>query len=388
MSKNKRLKILFLPTWYPSEEKPVAGIFIQEHAKAVSLYNEVLVLYNEGYDESLKKSWQIISDEKEDGIRTIRVRHKKSPIPKTTQFIYLWSIRQTFNKLLKEGWRPDIIHAHVYSAGVSAVLLGKRHKIPVITSEHFSRFLSHKLNFIEKIKVKIAMNGTNIILPVSRNLEEAIRSYHIQNEFRIIPNTVDNIIFSISPRETRNKKKKILFVGLLTPIKGIPYLLKALAQLRKKREDFILDIVGDGSNREEYENLVKKLAIQDIVKFHGLKPREDVAEFMRNCDFFVGSSLWETFGVVYIEAMACGKPIVTTELPALRELISKERGILVPPKNVDALVEAINYMLDHFKDFSPEKISQYVSNNFSYEVIGGEINKIYKEILKNHGRQE
>jgi len=71
MQRNKKLKILFLPAWYPSEKNPVAGIFIREHAKAVALYNDVNVLYSEGCDKNLKKFWSIISDKKEEGIRTI-----------------------------------------------------------------------------------------------------------------------------------------------------------------------------------------------------------------------------------------------------------------------------------------------------------------------------
>lgn len=99
--KRKRLKILFLPAWYPSKKNPVAGIFIKEHAKAVSLYNEVIVLYNEGRDEDSNKTWKVVSDKIEDGIRTVRIKHRKSPIPKTTYFIYLWSMFGAFQKLLK-----------------------------------------------------------------------------------------------------------------------------------------------------------------------------------------------------------------------------------------------------------------------------------------------
>jgi len=142
MTDEKRLKILFIPAWYPSKQNSVAGVFIKEHAKAVSLYNEVIVLYSEGCDKDLNKTWKIISDKEEDGIRTIRIKHKKSPIPKTTYFIYLWSIKQAFKELLIEGWRPDIIHAHVFSAGVPAVILGKIYKIPIVITRALDWFSS------------------------------------------------------------------------------------------------------------------------------------------------------------------------------------------------------------------------------------------------------
>lgn len=381
MTDKNRLKILFIPAWYPAEHNLVAGVFIQEHARAVSLYNEVIVLYSEGGDKDLNKTWKIVSDKEEDGIRTIRIKHKKSPIPKTTYFIYLWSIKQAFKRLLTEGWRPDIIHAHVFSAGVPAVILGKIYKMPVVITEHWTGFPRHILGRFDILKARFAMNRAKVILPVSKDLEKAIRSYGIKNKFEIVPNVVNTEIFYPPLQKTNNKIKKMLFVGLLTPQKGIPYLFQALAKLKYKRQDFILDIIGDGLNREEYEKLSKELGLERILKFYGLKTKLEIAEFMRKCDFFVQPSLYETFGVTYIEAMACGKPIVATQLPVLQEKINKVIGILVSPKDVEALTEAINYMLDHYKDYSSEKISQYAKENFSYEAVGNQLSRIYKNIV-------
>ena len=384
--RDRKLKILFLSAWYPSTKNPVAGIFIKEHAKAVSLFNEVVVLYNEGCDKKLKKTWQIISDKDEDWIRTIRIKYKKSPIPKTSYFIYLWSIKQAFKKMLKEGWKPDVIHAHVYSAGVPAVILGKKYKIPVVITEHFSTFPRHTLNKIEVFKARFALRRAKMVLPVSKNLQKHIESYGIKNRFEIIPNVVNlNDFYPLVKKgKDKNQPKKILTVALLVPIKGIPFLLKALANLKTKRQDFFLDIVGDGLNRQKYEELTEKLGLQNLVKFHGLRTKKEVAEFMRNCDFFVQPSLYETFGVTFIEAMACGKPIVATNLSVLQKLIDKERGILVPPKNVNTLTKAIDYMLEHYQDYSPEKISQYIKNGFNYKVIGKKLDDIYREILKEN----
>lgn len=95
-------------------------------------------------------------------------------------------------------------------------------------------------------------------------------------------------------------------------------------------------------------------------------------------------SLYEIFGVTYIEAMACGKPVVASQLPALQEKITEDRGILVPPKDANALADAIDYMLDHHQDYSPRKIRGYVKDEFSYEVVGKKLNDIYREILQEH----
>lgn len=380
MRKTNRLKILFIASWYPSKKNPVAGIFIKEHAKAVSLYNDVIVLYSEGIDSSIKHFCKI-EDNVEDNIRTLRVCQKKSPIPKTTYFIYLWSMFKGFRKLIHEGWKPDIIHAHVFSAGVPAVILGKLYKIPVVITEHWTGFPRHILGKFDILKARFSMNRAKIILPVSKDLENAIKSYGIKNKFKIVPNVVNTEIFYPSSQKANNKIKKMLFVALLSPQKGVPYLLQALAKLKQKRQNFVLDIVGDGPNREEYEKLSKKLGLEGIVKFHGLKTKLEIAEFMRNSDFFVQPSLYETFGVVYIEAMACGKAIIATQLSVLQEKITKDIGILVPPRDIEALTNAIEYMLDHYQDYSSEKISKYAKENFSYEVVGKKIDEIYRRAI-------
>jgi len=384
MHEEKRLKILFLPFWYPNKDNPAAGIFVKEHAKVAALYNDVVVLYSRKVRKGVKGLSEIISDEKEDGIRTIRVNYNRSPIPKTSDFIHLWSVFAAFKELLKQGWRPDIIHAHVYSAGVLAILLGKRYKIPVVITEHWTGFLRRSLKKIDILKARFGMNRANIILPVSNHLQEAIKSYGIRNEFTVVPNVVNTTIFRPPACSKNDEKKNILLVGLVTPQKGIQFLLRALAQVKEKRQDFVLDIVGDGPNRKEYEKLTEESGLGQLVKFHGFKTKEEVAEFMRNCAFLVQPSLYETFGVTYIEAMACGKPVVATRLPALQEKINKDRGILVPPKDANALTDAIDYMLDHHQDYSPRKIRGYVKDEFSYEVVGKKLNDIYREILQEH----
>lgn len=372
------MKVLFIPAWYPSKKNPVAGIFVKEHTKAASLYNEVTVLYAEVCNRNIKGLWHKVSDSIEDGVRTIRIEYRRSPIPKTNYFIYIWSIKQAF-KQLKENWRPDIIHAHVYSAGVPAVLLGRKYKTPVIITEHSSSFPRHTLSRLNILKAKFAMNRATMILPVSDDLRKHIESYGICNKFKVIPNVVDTELFYPNLVISKSTTKRMLLVALLSPVKGISYLLEALSKLKNKREDFVLDIVGDGPNREEYEELTRKMGLEGKVKFHGLKSKKEVAEFMRKCDFFILPSLTETFGVVYIEAMACGKPIIASDLPVLRELINKERGILVPPEDIDTLKKAIDYMLDHYQDYSSEKISQYAKDNFSYETVGRMLLKIYQE---------
>lgn len=376
----KRLKILFIAGWYPSKSNRVYGTFIKEHAKAVSLYNDVIVIYSEGIKRLINKLFKV-EDNVEDGIRTLRLCYRKSPITKTTYFIYLWSMFEIFRKLRRTGWKPDIIHAHVFLAGVPAVILGKIYKIPVVITEHWSGFPRHMLGKLDLVKARFALNRAKIVLPVSKNLESSIKSYGINNRFEVIYNVADIHTFYPSLKKDVNKIKKILLIASLLPVKGIPYLLQSLAQLKQKRQNFSLEIVGDGPNREEYEKLTMEFGLVKEVKFTGLKSKSEIAEFMRNSDFFVLPSLWENLPCVLIEAMASGLPIIASNVGGIPEILNKENSILIPPKDINALASAIDYMLDHYQEYSSDKISQYAKEKFSYETVGLKLDKIYNRIL-------
>jgi len=248
MTNEKQLKILFIPAWYPTRQDPINGTFIREYAKAVSLYNDVVVLHSEMIGCSLKSSYKT-KDNLKDGLRTIRLKYRKSPIPKTTYFIYLWSVLRGFRELIHEGWKPDIIHAYVFSAGVPAIILGKIYKIPVVITELCTNFATHTLVNPQKIMAKFAMNRARYVLPISRDLMGAIENYYkIKNRFIVIPCVVNTMVYyplKFNPNKERSNKKRMLIVCNLISRKGIDYLLESLSQLKQKRQDFTLDIVGE-----------------------------------------------------------------------------------------------------------------------------------------------
>jgi len=200
----------------------------------------------------------------------------------------------------------------------------------------------------------------------------------------IPPNVVNTEMFypSSNKDKRKTKRKKILIVALLKPIKGIPYVLEALSQIKSKRSDFILDIVGDGPKRREYEELTIRLGLNGFVKFHGLKSKQKVAEFMRNSNFFVLPSVWDNLPCVLIEAMASGLPIVATDVGGVREILDRSGGILIPSENVEALINAIEYMLDNHNRYSSMDIAKYARERFSYEAIGKMLDKIYRQQVR------
>jgi len=377
------LKILIIAGWYPSAEHPIAGIFVQEQAKAAALYNQVVVLCRERSKHHLGKAYQL-EEKVEAGLPTWRLSYRESPLFKG-HLSYLSGLFAAFRKLLERGFRPDVIHAHVYSAGAGAVLLGKRYGIPVVISEHYSGFPRGLVRGLRRLEAKFALEWAALVLPVSENLKKHLEEYGIRARFQVVPNVVDTGLFAPRSAEQRDTKqsdhKRLLLVAGLTPIKGVTYLLEALAVLRDKRDDFRLDIVGDGPNRSEYEQLARRLGLAGIVRFQGLKRKPEVAEFMQQADFFVLPSLWENLPTVLIEALASGLPIVASRVGGIPEIVDETRGILVQPGDAEALAQALGEMLDHYRDYRPAELARYAEERFSYQTVGKLLDGIYRGVL-------
>jgi len=378
-SGDRRYKALFIPAWYPSAENPTAGGFVREHAQAVSLYDDVTVLYVQTVPPlrgSDRFSWR---EQMDDGIPTVRLR-----VPHIKALSYTLAVLAAYHRLALRGYRPDVIHAHEYIAGLPAVLIGRLHRIPVVVTEHFTGFVRRTLGGVRLQEARIAFRWADAVMPVSRSLQRAIEDYGIKARFEVVPNAVDTDLFRPGDRDGKGgSSKRLLFVGLLDPShkKGVPHLLQALAILRERRDDWQLDIVGDGPARTEYQRAAAELGIGEKVTFQGLKSKPGVAQYMRQADVFVLPSLWENLPCVLIEAMASGLPIVSTLTGGIPEMIDGETGILVPPGDAAELAAALERMMGSLDEYDSGLIVEK-ARQYSHQSVGGRIHSVYKEHVR------
>jgi glycosyltransferase involved in cell wall biosynthesis len=385
----KRLKVLFITAWYPTKEQPVAGMFVREHAKAVRLYDDVVILHCAGLDPNLKGLWRLEQETDEsltEGIPTYRVWYRRSPVPKTSYLVYLRSVLQSFRRIAAQGFRPDIIHAHVYKAGVPAVLTGKFYRLPTVITEHYTVFPMRTLSKTEVTKARLAFTFADRVCTVSQFLLDAIQSYGIKAEFKVVPNVINTQLFYSKKKRPNSPLKDIAYISMLSQHrKGLDYLLRALGLLREKRSDFHLHVIGEGPLREYYENLVRVLGLEDFVTFYGRLPTEQSAALLRKSHLFVLPSLFENFSVATAEAMATGTPVLATRCGGPEEFVTDDVGLLVPPGDAEALYKGLDYMLDHLERFSPDQISRYVTERFSPERVGAQLHTIYQELWGRKG---
>lgn len=386
MVKGRQLKVLFITSWYPTPEWPVGGVFIREHARAVSLYDNVATLHLAGYDSSLHRLYEIQPVHEED-LPTWRVRYRRL-LPKTSYLVYLWSTVAAYLHIRRQGFSPHIIHAHISNSAFPAVFIGKCLGKPVVVTEHFSdiegRIFSTGL--WDELS-KFALKKANLVIVDSEDVKRRFRYYGVDAHSIVTP-TVDisrfsstNRTFSKTSKKDKIEKKRILFVGSLEPRKGIGYLLEAIKIISSQRHDFLLDIIGSGPMKNSYEETVKTMGLADVVSFYGYQSDSELVRFMELCDFFVLPSVQENFGVVLIEAMACGKPVIATRCGGPEDFVTDEVGILIPPKDVEALAKALMQMLDHFEAFNSSAIARYAQERFSHKTVGALLHSIYEGLI-------
>jgi L-malate glycosyltransferase len=376
-----RLKVLFITSWYPDSTNPIHGIFVREHAKAVQIYDDVTVLHLTGYDKKIHPLWHLEQENDPDltrGITTYRLHSRKLSLPGTSFIAHLLGVLATFRRLNLHTTRSILIHAHTYRAGLLSILLGNLYHLPVIITEHNSAFPRQLLRPSEILKARFAFENAQRVLPVSQALRKGIEQYHIRAKFTVIPNAVDFESFFFEPSKPANNPPKCLFVGSLIPVKGVYYLLQAIAQL--KNLPWTLDLVGEGKERTNYQELSQSLGIDHRLAFHGYQSHEKVAEFMHQADLFILPSMWENMPCVLLEAQACGLPIVATNVGGIPEIVEPGSGWLVQPGDVVSLADTISQALDQIGLIDRQAIACR-AQKYGKSEVGLALHKLYQEVL-------
>lgn len=363
---------------------------MREHAKAVrDAGHRVVVVHLAGAGPQHRGHLWAMDEELDpslsEGIETHRVFHRQIGIRGASYVLYLLSAFAAYRRLRASGFRPDVIHAHVYGAAVPAAVIASRSGIPFVITEHYSGVALRSLDRVEAWKAGYAYNRAARILPVSRFLEDSIRSYDVDRPFEVVPNVVDTSVFFPTGGEPRPEAdRRLLFVGNLEPLdlKGFPTLLRALARLRERRRDWELRVIGDGPERVRHERSVVELGLTEHVAFHGSQPKSAVAQAMRDADLLVLPSRVDNLPCVIVEALASGLPVVSTAVGGIPELVDERSGRLVQPENPDALADALDAMLAQLETFDRAAIGAGARGRYSLAVVGEQLSRIYGSVQR------
>jgi rhamnosyl/mannosyltransferase len=236
--------------------------------------------------------------------------------------------------------RADIIHLHHPHPLADLACLLRAGRTPVVVTQH-----ADALRSIYRPMTRLVIKRARaVVVPSRAHLALSIELRGFESKVEVIPFGIDQTRWQNVPPPPPGAPPKAIFIGRLVAYKGLDILLRALEQV----PDLRLDIVGSGPEEPRLKTLARALAVTDRVRWYGEYPDADLPRRMADADFLVLPSVTveEMFGLVVLEAMAAGRPVITTALPsAVREVnVPGVTGLEVPLRDVSALARALEVL--------------------------------------------
>jgi glycosyltransferase involved in cell wall biosynthesis len=396
------MNIFYIPSWYPSKYNAYSGIFFKEQAVALAKFqdcNIVVSLWGQNnFNLPLKNPFQTILNIK-NGLSEKKQIHK---IFNNLHEIYnpkiLWTDKlngrtprifdanhENYEKALEIFKDIDIIHTHVsYPGGYAAMMLSKIYNKPYIVTEHMGPFPFNDLLKKGKLsdKVRLPLINASRTIAVSNSLADRITYFGIKRP-TIIPNLIDDSFFKIDNSLRENKKFIFFTLCSMYPQKGIIDLLNAIKKVGNIKKEVSFRIGGDGEKLKEYQEYSRKLNLEKNVEWLGRLSKEESLKEYQNCSAFILTSHHETFGVVLAEAIACGKPIISTKCGGPEDIVNENNGLLVKKNDIDQISKAIILMMKTINKYDPVNIRNDFLKRFSRKVVTDQIYNQYLEVKRN-----
>lgn len=286
---------------------------------------------------------------------------------------------------------PALIHAHTgYPDGAAAARLAERLGRPLIVTEHASTVSRYLASPAQREWYLRAIDRASRFIAVSETLAGELRRALPEQAAKIvvIPNAVPVDDFALG-RPAGRVPDQLLFVGYLKETKGIATLLEAFARVRLARPAATLVLVGQAPTPEiqaRWEAAVDHLGVAGAVRFAGPADRAGVAAAMAGATLFVHPSPRETFGVVAVEALASGLPVVAADSGGVTEILGPEPsrvGALVRPDDPEALAGAIVATLERIDRFDPDHLRASVTSRFGSRSVAARLLDLYNDVLES-----
>jgi len=346
---------------FPSKELPVNGTFCAERAKALARYADVRVMVPTPY----YPQWLPAPEVRRKLSRVERVGTTPEGIGVTyprylsVPKVATWSQGLTMARSVRKefarkygGWRPDVIDGHcVFPDGYAAVKLAQLLGCASLVTSHGSDLRLYPSLAFTGSMLRWTLRTVDRAISVStvlrgRSIELGCPEKHAV----FLTNGVDTDKFT--PRDQAHCRRRLdlpveghiaVCVGRLDDNKNQSVLIHALAEIRRQGgTPPCLILVGDGPSRQGLEQEASSLGVAELVRFLGLRPHDEIPDVMAAADWLVLSSHLEGWATVYFEAMACGRPVLTSNVPSARDCVCDEQyGVVVEPNTSEAFAEAI-----------------------------------------------
>ena len=391
------MNILHLLSWFPTPDDPTLGNFCVRMIDALpeDCHSVILSVCD---SKDMTKSFEVkeIPGAHHTHVQ-IYIRPPKINVIRKLKMLRMYQFGLKYIK--KRFFDPDLIHLHVtYPVGQVALLWKKLFGYKYVLTEHWTIYQpQNKDVLVGKLKRKIVKiaNNAELIMPVSFDLQRCMEGHGVNNRFHVIYNLVNTDLFKLRQppcidsslrtglrrNDMQGSKKRMLHISTLRDeAKNFSGILRVVERLRQQRDDFELHVIHD-YDAPEFKAFVKEHHLEDCVIFHGKKTSAEVAEAYQQADFFVLFSNFENLPCVIVEAFASGVPVLSTSVGGIAEILSPERGILIPQGDEDALLQGMNQLLDHSSEYDRQAIRDYAIKTFAAQNIGQQIFEAYKEVI-------
>lgn len=296
-------------------------------------------------------------------------------------FFLIRYAKRLFKKASKDYGMPDALLTMFTEQGYAASKIRQEFNVPAILIEPNSIINKKEIDdYFYNLAYKTYHNLDRVIA-----VSPAFRD-HLNEKFNIksIYNPVLPSLELFFYKERENSEIfKIVSTGRISKLKGFRELILAFSEAFKDKKAS-LEIFGGGPDEAYLKDLIAKENMGDKIFLRGMQNRETIAKAYESSDLFVLLSHSETFGLVYLEALASGLPIIATRCSGPEHLVTDENGILVDLFDHDKTVEALNYMYENYKKYDKRKISEDTKNNFSKKKITDDLVEIMKEAVKDY----
>lgn len=376
-----RRKILWLTSWYPNRNDAFDGDFIQRHARAAAIDQDIHVIFVTASDISEMQKEEL---HRATGLteQLVYFRQKKGWFASIRkQLTWKKVFQQSIDAYIKTHGRPDAVHVHIpWKAGLMGLWLKRARGIPYLVSEHWGMYdgtapddLSRRPPMVQSLLRQIYAEAQAFTAP-SRFLLNAIEKAAGKKSGILLPNVVDTSLFFYHPDPYA--KFTLVHVSNMAPVKDVAGLLEAFSIFAARHEDVQLIMIG---NRDQtYVALAGQLHLLNRkVFFMGEIPYASVAQEMKRVHALVLFSRSETFSCVTAEALCSGLPVLATQAGALPELVNESNGILVPPGNVQALAGAMKELHDTYTRFDRPSIAAAAARQYGYSALSEQFNALY-----------
>lgn len=392
------LKILVIPSWYPSKEQPYVGKFFEDQATFLRKKFDVRVLFGVEANPKKFEKWmlsglkttsELKSVETSRGLPEYRFKYH-SWLRKENSIIdaMFKGYEKMLSTLIEDGWKPDLIHAQCTdSAGIVASRLSARLHIPWVVTEHQAFALSNYSPF----RAKLIKQAIMMAPLVAVNSQHQVRCLAVQGLYPnvvMVPNLIDEEIFKQSETTSTNKPFRILTLMWFGKLKDPETFFRAIqSMVHLGHDDVEVVVIGrylnNDRNSKGFEQLAEKYQVMKFCKFIPSALNEELVRQYAESNVFVSTSVAETFGIAVREAMAVGKPVVCTASGGVDDDIFDFNGLKVNIHDFDGVAKALIAIKTGQCKYDPSAIRNYVVSKYGQQAFLENMKQLFSKAIEN-----